>query len=879
MIFSGTVLRTRVGRRILGLFAICAILPIVALGIVSYKQVVTQLEYQARDRMRGASTSAGMAIIERLGLLDAELNVVAGRLAEVPDIDGSEQSALAAMVESRFGGLFVELEDGRIITLVGSMTEPPERSAAEEQHLQSGRTLLVTEPGPDGVVTLMGKALDAALLATSVLWAQVPTEYLWGYDEDAVIFPPQMEMCVLHWASSPLYCSVSVPGSVLARFSPENSPETTGYVDWNDDGDEYLAAHWEIFLRAQWGSPSWRVLLSEPRANVLAPIATFRRTFFLVLLLSFLVVLFASNVQIRKSLDPLEELREATKRIAAKNFENPVAISSGDEFEELAESFNRMASRLKHQFGESERLNTALTQASESLRESETRLRTILETAADGIVTTDVQGQILSFNKTAEAMFGYSREQAEGNAFGMLMADTRTSANDRGITTYQTVGATSRELLGKRQDGSVFPLELSVTELHLGDRKLFTGFLRDISSRKQAEEERTALESQLHQAQKLETIGTLAGGIAHDFNNILGPIIGFADLGLLDAPEDSALHDDLTEIRSAAGRAKDLVGQILLMSRRAEHETKPIQIQVIAKEALKLLRASLPTTIEIQHNLSHDTPPVLGDPTQIHQVLMNLCTNASHAMRERGGKLTVTLDPVGVGSELGDNNPNLGPGNFARLSVSDTGHGMDATTIERLFEPFFTTKAAGEGTGLGMSVVHGIVSKHGGDITVASEVGKGTTFAVYLPTAEDVVVADADPDQVQVGGNERILLVEDDSQHALVLEKVLERLGYRVTVTANGAEALSTFSANPGDFELVLTDRTMPRMTGLELEQEIHRLWPDQPMILTTGFSDGLKGQGATEHGFDDILLKPLSLTDLGEAVRRILDERCALPE
>ena len=385
------------------------------------------------------------------------------------------------------------------------------------------------------------------------------------------------------------------------------------------------------------------------------------------------------------------------------------------------------------------------------------------------------------------------------------------------------------------------------------------------------------LQAQLRHSQKMETIGTLAGGIAHDFNNVLTPILGYANMALQDTPSESRTHSDLQHVVSAGKRAKELVNQILAFSRRSEPERKPIQIAFIVTEALKLLRSSLPSTIEFPQNIDPDCGTVLADATQIHQVVMNLCTNAFHAMRESGGILEVNLDVVEVDDALARPHPKLALGPYVRLTVSDSGHGMDPETRDRVFEPFFTTKGVGKGTGLGLSVVHGIVVSHGGEITVYSEPGLGTTFHVYLPRseapAEERKPAGSNA-EVVITGSERVLVVDDDEEVARMAEQMLKRLGYKVTVRTNSAEARDTFLAHPERFDIVITDQTMPQLTGLELAQELLRARPDIPIILISGFSELITGAKIEKIGIRHYIMKPLVGGELAAAIRQVLDKK-----
>jgi len=387
------------------------------------------------------------------------------------------------------------------------------------------------------------------------------------------------------------------------------------------------------------------------------------------------------------------------------------------------------------------------------------------------------------------------------------------------------------------------------------------------------EAEKQQLEMQLRQTQKMEAIGTLAGGIAHDFNNILGIISGYAELATLDATEGSRSQKCLKEIFTAGQRARDLVQQILTFSRQGATEPKPLQIGFAVKEVMKMLRATLPTTIEVKYSVPKELPAVVADPTQIHQVVMNLCTNASHAMRETGGILEVSLEEVMVDSAMTVRVPDLTPGRYQKLKVQDTGHGMSAEVIERIFDPFFSTKDPGEGTGLGLSVVHGIVKKHGGAIDVTSKAGGGTTFDVYFPSLGGVEEKAVDEVTPLPTGTERILLVDDEAAMVEMGRQMLESLGYKVTTQINSVEALGAFKAQPDAFDLVMTDMTMPRMTGADLSKEVLKIRPEVPIILCTGYSERIQEDSAKSIGIREFVLKPVVLREIAHIIRRALSE------
>jgi len=380
------------------------------------------------------------------------------------------------------------------------------------------------------------------------------------------------------------------------------------------------------------------------------------------------------------------------------------------------------------------------------------------------------------------------------------------------------------------------------------------------------------MESQLHQAQKMESIGTLAGGIAHDFNNILFPIVGYTEMLLEQAPDGSSLKQDLSSILVGALQARDLVRQILTFSRQREHDLKPLKVQLIVNEALKLIRSTLPATIEISMDVKKDCGLIMADPTQIHQVIMNLITNAYHAMEDTGGNLNITLKKIELGvDDLLD--PGMEPGTYVCLTVADTGVGMDKSIIRRIFDPYFTTKEEGKGTGLGLSVVHGIVKSHSGHISVYSEPGKGTEFHIYLPEVKIKEKTDTkETASFFEKGHEKILLVDDRHEIVSLLPKAHDKLGYSVTSRTSSIECLKVFRADPYGFDLIITDLTMPNMTGDKLASEIMKIRPDIPVVLCTGFSEKMSKEKARSLGIKGLLLKPVAMRDLSNAIRKALE-------
>jgi len=406
----------------------------------------------------------------------------------------------------------------------------------------------------------------------------------------------------------------------------------------------------------------------------------------------------------------------------------------------------------------------------------------------------------------------------------------------------------------------------------------FYRLLRDQNTilEKKVDERTRALaqsERQLQQVMKLQAIGTLAGGIAHDFNNILFPIVGYTELTMDEVPEDSQAAQNLKEVLKATHRAKGLVQQILTFSRQGGQERKPLQVQSLIKEALKLLRATIPSSIEIECNVNEKCGSIMGDPTQIHQIIMNLCTNAYHAMQETGGALEVSLKEVDISYETSVERVGMKIGRHLELTVKDAGHGMGPEVLERIFEPYYTTKEQGKGTGLGLSVIHGIIKNHGGDISVSSQPGKGSTFTVYLPVIDDIDT-EIEPEAVAAAtqGSERILLIDDEKPIIDIEQQILERLGYKVTSKTDSQEALEEFAALPENFDLVITDMTMPKMTGDQLARKLMDIKPGIPVILCTGFNETINEEKALAMGIDKFIMKPIVKDELANTIRTVLD-------
>jgi PAS domain S-box-containing protein len=394
----------------------------------------------------------------------------------------------------------------------------------------------------------------------------------------------------------------------------------------------------------------------------------------------------------------------------------------------------------------------------------------------------------------------------------------------------------------------------------------------DISEIKHAEDQRRELETQLRQTSKMEAIGTLAGGIAHDFNNILGIILGYAEMAQEDAPRSTTVAYHVDAIIKAGKRGKDLVKNILTFSRKSDQGTVPVRLDLLVKESVKLFRASIPVNIEILHDIKAPFSTIMADPSEVNQVLMNLIANATHAMEEKGGTLRIQVDCIELSSDEVHAAGDIEAGPFIKLTVTDTGEGMDEQTVERIFEPFYTTKKMEKGTGMGLSVVHGIVIKLGGFIKVDSKPGQGTNFDVYFPELIDKAFVQYEEDLQVPRGSEHVLFVDDEQMMVEMGQALLERLGYWVTVNTSPEKALEIFRKDPYGFDLLITDQTMPKMTGMQLAKELLRIRPDMPIVLCTGYSKIISEEDVKAVGIREFAMKPLEMKKMAEIIRRVLD-------
>jgi PAS domain S-box-containing protein len=514
---------------------------------------------------------------------------------------------------------------------------------------------------------------------------------------------------------------------------------------------------------------------------------------------------------------------------------------------------------------------SARKQAEESLRLHDF----VMTNAPLGVLMVDASHRVVLANDMACTLLGHTRDELLRRPIDALdepgLADHWKELLELGARS----GHQSIEVERVADDGAHQPLELSIAHLAYGGQEMSCVFVRDIAERRRAEITRRTLEAELFHAQKMEAVGTLAGGIAHDFNNILAAIVGNAEMALIELPQGHPARQDIAEVQRAARRARELVQQILTFSRKQSPERRPVRTADVIDDVLRLLRATTPSTIDLRSQILDPALQIFGEPTQLHQVLMNLGTNAAHAIGDHHGVIEIRQTLVDVGRDA--IHADLLPGQYVCLTVRDSGHGMDRQTLERVFEPFFTTKDPGVGTGLGLAVVHGIVKSHDGVVLVESAPGHGTTFKLYFPVIAPQTLGDSTPaTDVPRGAGERVLFIDDEPALTTVTRRMLERLGYHVVAHASSTEALAAFRADPSAFDLVISDLTMPGMTGAQLALEMRRVRANLPVILSTGYLDRLDAEAARALHARDLLFKPYTTEDLATAVRRALADAAA---
>ena len=1016
------------------LFLCCALLPIGILSILSFQHVTKQLNDQSLRHLRYLTRVVGFSIYERLLFLETEIQFFASNYSGGSGFDIQKKAdSYGEQSIQHFKAIAFITEKGEQTSFTGSIANPPKITPEEMQHIKTGKTAISNKNNSNLQSRIfMIMLVDQKNPKAGIVLGEINAAYLWGTSNPDAL-PPMTELCVLDQSKNVLVTTLDKPIGLKKKMVSETSGSFAPKFRWEYENEEYLASRWNLFLKPKFLIPEWTIVLSQMKIDLLSHLHNFKIIFPLVVLLSLWVVLILSMVYIRRSLIPLEKLKEGTHRIARSDFNTPVTIASGDEFEELADSFNTMSGQLNRQFQSlstvaeignatasildiSKLLNTEmsviqkhldfdrgmimlakkeedclynaacygysdehkkllqqhkfcfdneehkeiysltfkeqksflvnditeiekfiskksleflkkmnvhsficspivyekkslgvltlentgakriLTQRDqdllmgiasqtavsifnaisfEKLQESEERFKKAFDFAASGVALIGMDGRFLEVNTQLCHMLGYTDEEFLTKTLSDITHNDDQHIGSESLRQMLdgAIPSTWFERRCLHKDGRIIWAFISTALLHdnAGHPLYFISHIQDLTEKKMAEEERKKLETQLRQSQKMEAVGTLAGGIAHDFNNILSAIMGNTQLAQFDVSADNPLQQRFEQILNASYRARDLVKQILVFSRQSEQELRPVKIKLVVKEVLNLIRASLPASIEIRKAIDSDST-ILADPTQIHQIIMNFCTNAGHAMQEKGGILNVNLTDVELDSDFVNSYPDINCGLHVMLTVKDTGHGIPPHILNQIFDPFFTTKKKEEGTGMGLSVVHGIVKSHHGIVTADSSPGKGSTFTVYFPVVEKDVKPDDKTKKPLPTGTECILFIDDEPVLTEIGKNMLERLGYEVIAKTNSVEALEMVKTEPGKFHLVITDLTMPQMSGEELAQNLWRIRADIPIIICTGFNSRITSDNSKEMGFKALIMKPISMEIIAETVRRVLD-------
>jgi len=618
----------------------------------------------------------------------------------------------------------------------------------------------------------------------------------------------------------------------------------------------------------------WINVIVIPESDFMAQINANKRSTIFLIIIAVLLALVIGVLIARWISKPILRLNKSTQSLIKGEFIT-IDIQRVREIDQLGQSFNFMVKQLEQTILKLKTQIIDRKQSETALRKSEKQFQDLFNSINDLIYTQDMEGYFTSANPAMQKLFGYNMDEFIGHSATDFMKPELKSDFD---SRYLAVIKKQRNHNGiscyfkKNKEKIYIEYNSSLVDPDDGEPYI-SGIGRDVTEKVLFEKKVEKLQEQVVQSQKMESIGTLAGGIAHDFNNILFPILGHSEMLLDDVPQNSPLQDSLKAIHTSALRAKDLVKQILTFSRQESSELNLIKIQPIVKEALKLIRSTIPTTIEIKQDISPACGVIKADPTQIHQIVMNLATNAYHAMEETGGELKVGLKQMELGT-LDLIHPDMTPGQYACLTVVDTGIGMDKELTQKIFDPFFTTKAIGKGTGMGLSVVHGIVAGMGGAVRVYSEPGKGTQFYIYFPIEKSSFVKHSIQTHETIQyGTETILLVDDENAIIAMEKRMLERLGYQVISRTSSIEALEAFRDSPDKFDLVITDMAMPNLPGDKLSEELVKVRADIPILLCTGFSEIMSEEKAASLGIKGFLLKPIVMKDLSQKIREVLDE------
>ncbi len=613
----------------------------------------------------------------------------------------------------------------------------------------------------------------------------------------------------------------------------------------------------EILLRQQSAFLSGQQDLIQPVSGILL----FSDNAWLVVLAISLLLSIISYMISNRIAFIIDELIVGISKAGGGNYNHRINSNGSDEVGQLVISYNRM-------------LDNMLS-GSQEIKEQLENYTTILDNAVEGIISINDRGVIQTYNQSAENIFGFPVDDILGKNITKLVPEKISTSVDQEIEQNfiadNLESNLPREVIGIRKSGQNFPIELSVSESTINNTLVFTGIIRDISERKESDLKQKKLETQLRKLQKQNSLESLSGGIAHDFNNILGPVLGYADMAIAESEPGSKLHGYLNNILRGAHRARELVSRIMSYSHQTEKSGEHIHLSTVVEESIQLLKSSLPSDHQIETFLNARNDTVLGESAQLTQVLVALVTNASQAIGNKAGTLSIRLDNIHPDEHLLARSGHLTAGEYVCLRIEDTGEGMDTLTRAKIFEPFFSTRNKSDCSGLGLSVTYGIISSFGGDILVDSEPDKGCIFSIYLPSIEMDVSEENKNENNKPASDELILYVDDDRDVAKLGKEMLETLGYDVTISTKSEEALEIFRADPEDFDLVITDQSMPVLTGTQLARELKRVRKDIPVILVSGFSASILSRELADSGIEQCIAKPIVIDELAQVVSRAL--------
>jgi signal transduction histidine kinase/CheY-like chemotaxis protein/HAMP domain-containing protein len=878
---------SKVARRAFVLFVGCALVPVSALAVLTFWRVNAELYQQSERRLHQTSKAVAMALYGRLLTADEALGAIAARPGTAARAGASRVWAAAVLVT----------ENGDRRQLVGHMERTPALTPQGLVQLSAGQTALTVEhPGPDSTVLHLSRLVDPEHPQRGILHGTVDPAHLWTIQDQAGL-QPDTQVIVLDDSGRVLFSSLDPSLPLPEAVTRAGGKPGTGSFEWRAGPEEYLATRWSLFLRSRFSTPSWTIVLSEPKTEVFAPIAHFERSFILVVLLTIWVILLLSVHQIRKSTIPLEALTEGTRRLAMGDLDTRVAVTTRDEFGDLAGSFNRMAGQLGRQFSAlavRREIGAAFGPArplDETVQACTELLARHLDLGLVAIWVAGGEGTPLALVASA----GPSRSGDEAGTLSSLQAKLERvvrerrpySAND--LSQHPRLGplplvqrerlvafvahplVTDERVVGVAAAFASHPLDT----LDLSSFEVAAGDVARGIDRRRLEDSLHESEAQTRQLQKMEAMGRLAGGVAHDFNNLLTVITMRSKILLEQLPADHPHRKAIKSIDDTAGRAAVLTRQLLTFSRKQVLAPVVLDLNAVVASLTEMLKRLIGSQVELVVTPGEPVARVMADRGQIEQVIVNLVVNARDAMPD-GGR--ITIGTANVARHEGRDDPEgARPGPHVMLSVTDNGTGMDATTQARIFEPFFTTKAPGKGTGLGLATVYGIVRQSGGAIAVHSALGSGTTFEITLPAVEAAQTTEETSTQAPAGGTETVLVVDDESEVLALVEEALVAQGYQVLAAARPGDALHLAEGHRGPIHLLLSDVVMPEMNGTALARALRALRPEMAVLFMSGYAEDREDEKPdrlepSTEAEGPLLQKPFTPVTVARAVRTALD-------